>query len=260
MTVTVYIIIATLTVSLLGLLGGLLLLWREKFARSWSCFFISLAAGSILGATFLGLLPEVFEKDDIVPENVFLMILAGILFFFVLEKLLVWHHHAHEDETHLHTNIFRRSLATARPLIIFGDALHNLLDGAVVAIAFITDINLGIITTIAVFIHEIPQEIGDFSLLITSGLSRKWVLLWNLFGALISVLGAVLVIFWQEAFKSIEVPVLGFVIGNFIYLALADLLPTIQHERKLSQAIAQIVTMFLGIGLVWWLGTILPKV
>ncbi|MDD5342360.1 MAG: ZIP family metal transporter [Patescibacteria group bacterium] len=149
-------------------------------------------------------------------------------------------------------------MATARPLIIVGDALHNLLDGAIIAIAFMTDTTLGLITSAAVIAHEIPQEIGDFSILISSGMAKARVLIWNIAGALIAVLGALIVIIARETFENVEVPILGFVIGNFIYIALADLLPTIQHERKLTNTLNQIFLIFAGIGVIWLLGTILP--
>ncbi|MDD5566806.1 MAG: ZIP family metal transporter [Patescibacteria group bacterium] len=257
-TSTGIIIIATLAVSFVGLMGGVLLIIKEQFTRRWSAYFVSFAAGSILGATFLNLLPEAFDKGADKTRDIIMAIFIGILVFFILEKLLVWHHHAHEDETHVHTRIYSHNLATARPLIIVGDALHNLLDGAIIAIAFMTDTTLGLITSAAVIAHEIPQEIGDFSILISSGMAKARVLIWNIAGALIAVLGALIVIIARETFENVEVPILGFVIGNFIYIALADLLPTIQHERKLTNTLNQIFLIFAGIGVIWLLGTILP--
>ncbi|MDP3964877.1 MAG: ZIP family metal transporter [bacterium] len=253
------ILLITLGVSLLGLLGGFFLIWKESVVQRWARYLISFAAGSILGATFLNLLPEAFEhSDQDGGRMVILMMLIGILVFFILEKLLVWHHHSHEDEVEGETVIHNHKMASARPLIIIGDALHNLLDGAIIAIAFMADPSLGFISALAVIAHEIPQEIGDFSILIHSGMSKKKVIWWNFIGAAISPLGALIVYFSSEFFTDIELPLLGFVIGNFIYIALADLVPTIQHERKISRSLVQLVCMLVGVGIFWQLGVLLP--
>ncbi|MFH1088328.1 MAG: ZIP family metal transporter [Patescibacteria group bacterium] len=253
-----WIILITLGISLFGLLGGVFLIWKEKLTRKAAPFLISFAAGSIIGAAFLELVPEAFEHNDGDITRVVIPLLIGILFFFTLEKFLVWHHHSHKEGSDHEIKDIHYPLATARPLIIIGDALHNFLDGAIIAIAFLTDVNLGIITSIAVVAHEIPQEIGDFAALLHSGMKRGRVLFWNFLGAVVSPLGAIIFLTFQDLFENLEAPLLGFVAGNFIYLALADLVPTIQHERKFVNSLTQLAFIVIGIVIVWQLGTWLP--
>lgn len=259
---TTFLIILGVTalVSVLGLLGGILLLWNENLARRSSRYLISFAAGSLLGATFIDLFPEAL---DLANQNFFVVgrgALIGILVFFILEKLLVWHHHAHTHALAHGTAEFEaQSLVSARPLIIIGDALHNFLDGAVIAIAFLAAPSLGVITALAVVAHELPQEIGDFSILLHSGLARRTVFLWNLAGGLVSLLGVGLVFIADRQFHAFQGPLLGFVTGNFIYIALADLVPTVHRERDLKRSLAQIALLVVGILLIWWVGTFLPE-
>jgi zinc and cadmium transporter len=260
-TINTFLIIFSITlgVSLIGLVGGMLLLWREASIQRWSRYLLSFAAGTILGATFFDLLPEALEYGDPGHSTIAFAILGGILLFFILEKLSILHHHAHDhDIDHAAHATHYSSLATARPLIIFGDALHNFLDGVIIAIAFLTSVPLGIITAIAVVAHEIPQEIGDFSILIHSGMDRRKVLLWNLYGALVSPLGVVVAFLAAGWFASVQGIVLAFVVGTFAYIALADLIPTIKHERSLSRSLGQIATIIAGAVVIWGVGQVLP--
>lgn len=249
----------TVSTSLLGLIGGFVLLWREATAMRWSSFLVSFGAGGILGATFLELLPEAIAESSDVNKTI-LFVLLGIIVFFVVEKLLVWHHHAHEhgvgeDDRHLS----QFSTTAVRPLIIVGDALHNFLDGAVIAIAFLVNAHLGLITALAVLVHELPQEIGDFGILLHSGMRRGSVALWNVVGALVSPLGATVAFFANEKFTGLQVPLLAFAAGNFVYIALADLLPSIQRQTKLGTSLGQLTFFLLGIWLIWQLGLFLPE-
>lgn len=246
------IFIITLAISIVGLAGGFLLLWRERLMQRGARFLMSFAAGSILGAAFFDVLPEALNNGERSPATVSAVALGGVIVFFILEKLLILHHHTHDAaaEDAMHGADFH-SLKSARPLVIFGDALHNFLDGAVIAIAFLTNISLGAITSLAVVAHEIPQEIGDFSILLHSGMSKKRVILWNFLGALVSPIGAVVGYFAFAAYHKIEALFLAFIVGNFIYLALADLVPTIKHERRTAQSLAQIATLLFGVAVVW---------
>ncbi len=252
------ILFATLLISVLGLAGGIILLWREHAVKRLAPSLISFAAGSILGAALLELLPEALAAENLSVETTALLILLGIVVFFFLEKLLLIHHHSHENDADGETPEGRH-LRTARPLVIFGDAVHNFLDGAIIAVAFLTDWKLGIVTGIAVVAHELPQEIGDFSILIHSGMDRGRVLFWNVLGALVGPLGALVGYGAFEEFERAEPIVIAFVVGNFIYLALADLVPTIKHESRRLQSVAQLVLLIIGIALVWWVGIVLPE-
>lgn len=242
-------------VSLLGLIGGLLLLWKVALTKRWSGGFISFAAGTILAAAFLDLLPEAAQEIG-KPERVFSWMLVGILTFFLLEKFLLLHHHSHGHETDTHEE---RLLKSARPLILFGDTLHNFLDGAIIAIAFLTYPALGIITAIAVAAHEIPQEIGDFSILLASGMKRGKVLLWNVVVAMSNPLGALAAIALRNEITQLSPTLLAFIAGTFLYLALADLIPTIKHEHRLSRSFAHIVLLLAGVLLIWQIGVLLPE-
>lgn len=253
----VSIFLITLGISLLGLTVGFLILWKERAMQRWMPFLLSFAAGSILGAALLDILPEALSAGADAP---FLLsfVLLGLLTFFVVEKLLIWHHHAHthdadDDEAHQHFTDQR----AIQPLIIFGDALHNLLDGGVIAVAFLVDFRLGMITALAVLFHELPQEIGDFAILLHTGMSRRNVLLWNIIGAIAAPIGVLAGFLLLDSFENIEAPLLAFAAGNFMYIAVADLFPTIQHERRLMNSILQIAMLLVGIGIIWQLGAFL---
>ncbi len=249
----------TIGSSLLGLAGGFFLLWREASTRRWATLLMSFGAGAILGATFLELLPEALTNSADAGHTLLFM-LGGVVLFFIVERLLIWHHHTHEhdtgEDTHHPTHL---SATTVRPLIIIGDALHNFLDGAVIAIAFLVSAKLGVVTALAILVHELPQEIGDFSILIHSGMRKGSVALWNVLGALVSPLGALVAFIADERFKSLEVPLLAFAAGNFLYIALADLVPAMQHQRSFRQSIGQILMLLLGLGIIWGIGLVLPE-
>jgi zinc and cadmium transporter len=263
---TLYIIIlASFLISLVSFSGAVLFIWREKAINKYLILFVALAAGSLLGTAFFHLIPEsvelyenteVYHEADIVPEtnaqadaahedehNHFFLpsyfILLGILLFYVIEKFIHWHHH-HDIDCHKH------SLSS---LSLIGDGLHNFLDGALIAAAFFVDIRLGIVTTIAIALHEIPQEIGNLAILLHSGMNKFKALLWNFLTALTSVLGAVLMYFFIDSLESSIPLIIALTAGTFIYLSLADIIPELNSKRhKFSQGLITIVFL-LGIGL-----------
>jgi zinc and cadmium transporter len=235
------ILIAVLIVSLVSILGILIFL-RKKILNKILLLLVGFAAGSLLGAAFIDLLPEVVENgfSEITP----IIILAGILFFFILEKFMHWHHHhTHEKETHSFTY-----------LNIIGDAVHNFLDGAVIAVAFINSTALGIVTTIAIIAHEIPQEISDFAILIYGGFSKTKALVYNFITALTAVLGALVAFFYNDIIESSETVFLSLAIGFFIYIAATDLIPEIQKEKDIKKSSMQLLMLILGIFVIWFVG------
>lgn len=264
-----FIVVMTTAVSLLGLTGGFLLLWRADATRRWAPFLLSFAAGSILGAAFLDLLPEAVDHGTVKTAS--LGMLVGIVVFFTIEKLLVWHHHAHrhpgvESPPSAAPSMGAMQPASpvavshsTRPLVIFGDALHNFLDGVIIAVTFLVDIRLGFITSLAVVAHEIPQEIGDFSILLSSGMRRRRILGWNIASALAATAGAIVGVAAHETFQSLETMLLAFAAGNFVYIALADLVPTIQHERRFGQSVAHLILLVAGIIVIWQVGIRFPE-
>lgn len=207
--------------GLFSLVGGVILLSRQDLAKKLARVATPFAAGALLAAVFLDLLPEGTHEGD--SENVLTAALIGILLFFIAERVLWWFHHHHEDE---------KFKDPSKWLIIAGDTLHNALDGVAIAAAFLIDTPTGIVTTIAVAAHEIPQEIGDFGLLLAKGMSRKKVLLFNALSAVATTLAAVIT-FSLGKEDALPIPVmLGLSAGFLLYIALSDLIPTIHDHAK----------------------------
>ena len=228
--------------SLLGSIGaialaGLLLFFPEKGRQLLIPQLISYAAGTLLGAAFLGLIPHALADLD--ASAALSVVLAGIVLFFVLEKLVVWRH-CHEEHCEVHR--------AAGPLILIGDAFHNFVDGIVIATAFLTSISLGVAASLAVIAHEIPQEAGDFAILLDSGYSRKLAFLYNTISALFALLGAILAYFFlTEVHRAIPY-IMALSAASFIYIAIADLIPTLHRYNTVGQSIYQLALMLAGIG------------
>lgn len=219
------ILLAAATIgSIVSLIGGLYLLYGKKGTRTLQLMAVPLAAGALLAAAFLDLLPEAVEHGE--PKEVFLFTLVGLIFFFVLERSLSWFHHHHEDEP---SHGGRKQNTT---LIIIGDTLHNFIDGMAIGAAFLVNPAIGIVTTIAIAAHEIPQEFGDFGLLLSKGMARGKVLLVNLFSAFATVVGAVLVYGLGGGLSQFEHILLAATAGFFIYIAASDIIPTIHAEPR----------------------------
>lgn len=215
------ILLASIIGSVCALVGGVLLLWRENFARRISLTLLSFATGSLIGAAFLELLPEAIHEASY--ESVAPFVIGGILLFFLFEKLLKWYH-CHDNET-CDYHAFSST-------VIFGDAFHNLLDGIVIALSFSVSIELGIATTVAIFFHEVPQEIGDFGVLLHAGYSRRKVFTYNFLAALATPLGALIGYLLLPTISPFIPFLLAFTAGTFIYIAVSDLLPELRHQAK----------------------------
>lgn len=244
----VYAIIATLAVSLISL-SGILVFAKELRAKLWIRRLIGIAVGTLLGAVFFDLLPETMESFQ-EPGQASLVILAAILGFFVIEKAIHYHHCRCDDEEKGH----RKTHLVVNNLI--GDGLHNFVDGTIIAGAFLVDTRLGIGTTIAVALHEIPQEVADFSILVYSGLSRLRAIFYNLLFGLTSVLGAILVFVFAESVENLVPILLAIATGNFLYLAMADLVPELHHEDNPRRVWLQLVWVGLGILILYLVGTL----
>ncbi len=256
MSTVIYIIIFISLGSILAMLGGMILLSRKKLSHTISHGLAAFAAGSLLGAAFLDLLPEAFHHLEEmglkeVESTVFLYTLAGILFFFLLERFIHWFHHHHREHG-------EEELKPVVALIVFGDGVHNFIDGVVIAAAFLADIQLGIITTFAVLIHEFPQEIGDFGVLLHQGVSKGRVLLFNVLSQSTAILGGVITYFIGSSVEGILPLLLAGTSGFFIYIALSDLVPDIHSENKRGFAIMESSLLFAGIVLIWLSVTFLP--
>lgn len=209
--------------GLFSVIGGLLILSSQRIANNVSHLAAPFAAGALLGAAFFDLLPEAVEANA--EGAAFRWTVVGIIAFFLLEHYLHWFHHHHEHDK-------KEAKKPTAPLVIIGDTLHNAIDGVAIGAAFLISPPVGIITAIAVAAHEIPQEIGDFGVLLKTGMKRSKVLMWNVISAL-STLVAALYVFYLGSNESLPLgPILGLSAGMFIYIAASDLIPTIHEEAN----------------------------
>jgi zinc and cadmium transporter len=254
MSVLTWIILFTLLGGVLSVLAAsLVLLLSKKTIRKALPFSVSFATGALLSVSFVGLIPHALE--EVGAENfhsLSLTILGGLMFFFVLEKLVLWRH-CHHDDCEGHVDINAHSNKSAGTLILVGDSVHNFVDGVLIAAAFLTDIHLGVVTALAVTTHEIPQEVGDFAILLQSGFTRKKAILYNVISSLATLVGGLLAYFWLADFQSILPYVLAFAAASFIYIAVADLIPTLHKRVNPAAAVEQVLLMLGGIGLIGWL-------
>lgn len=229
--------------SFISLMGGMFLLFKQDYAYRISHILSSFAAGTLLGTVFFDLLPESLDlarQLHIDNSFVFSWTLSGALFFFILERFIHWFHH-HSFEEH---EIKGKPIV---PLMIIGDTIHNFIDGVAIAATFITNIPLGIITTFAVGAHEIPQEIGDFGVMLKNKMSIKKVLTVNIVSALASFLGVILAYYYGKRIENLSVIFLSLTSGFFLYISLSDLIPEIHHENKKGLAIRETFSLLMGV-------------
>ena len=240
-----YIISFTLLGSVISLIGGVLLLLREKFAQKISHFLSAFAAGALLATAFFDLIPESFEHMEELGMdiNIPLWALVGILSFFLLERF-IHHHHSHNKNMEEKKAII--------PLVILGDTIHNFTDGVAIAATFLISIPLGIVTSLAVAAHEIPQEIGDFGLLLNRGMKRQKVLLVNLYSSLSALLGAILTYIYKDNLEGLLPLILSITAGFFIYIALANLIPEIHNRENQKIAFWETVMLLTGVLVVYF--------
>ncbi len=224
--------------SLVGLLVASTLLFFKQDVRTRVVpWLVSYAVGTLLGSALLNLVPEALES--VAPPVALGTLLAGIITFFVLEKMVLWRHCHDDAECHVHRSTV--------PLVILGDAVHTFVDGIVIAAATLTSIPLGISTALAVVAHEIPQEAGDFAVLLAAGQSRRRALLLNFSSALGGVAGAALMLTFGTQAPTLVPFVLAFAAGNFLYVAMADLIPSLHRSRLDNNALRQVILITAGI-------------
>jgi len=213
---------------------------------------VSFATGALLGAAFLGLIPHALDQIGAGGTHaVGLALLLGILTFFLLEKFVLWRH-CHDDPCEMHSPSHAGRDAASATLILAGDAFHNVLDGVLVAAAFMTDPRLGIVTALAVAAHEVPQEVGDLAILLHGGLSRRRALTLNLATSLTSVLGGVLAYVALGSALHLLPYALAFAASSFIYVAVADLIPGLHRRVDLKAGLEQVLFIGLGVAVVYF--------
>lgn len=241
MTPLVLSLLAVGIVSVISLIGLATLSMRQEFLKRVLYILISLAAGALLGDAFIHLIPEVFAEVEALTASIF--ILAGFFSFFMLEKFLHWHHsHGDEEYSPEHAKIH-----PVGHMVLISDGLHNFVDGLAIGAAFLVSPEIGIATTIAIALHEIPQEIGEFGLLIHAGFSRTKALLMNFVSALTAFLGVGLA-FWLSGFGEMAAPLIAaFTAGMFIYIAAADLVPELHKTTSGNRSILQFLVILVGL-------------
>jgi zinc and cadmium transporter len=248
MTITfIYSLISVLIISIVSLLGIFTLTLKESTLKKYVFIFVSLALGALLGDAFIHLIPEALEETGN-PTKVFLFVIFGIFIFFILEKILHWHHHSDDSEKHI---------KPVGKMILISDGFHNFLDGVIIGASYLVSIEIGIATTIAVMIHEIPQEIGDYGVLIHAGYTKARALFLNFVSALLSIVGVVLVFVLGEKLEGVLVWFLAVAAGGFIYIALSDLIPELhdhsEEKQNFGHTLLQILVAIIGVLLMYGL-------
>jgi len=229
---------ASIAVSLVSLTGIFSLLFKEKWLNKILILLVGFSAGGLIGGAFLHLLPEALEWAQ--SRVIFYYFILGFIFFFILEKYLYWRH-CHEEVCKIHTFTY---------LNLIGDGIHNFTDGLVIGASFIVNIHFGIITTLVIILHEIPQEIGDFGVLVYGGFSKFKALYYNFITALTCVAGTIAGYFISEHTQGFSPFLLPFTAGGFIYIAACDLVPELHKQPDLKKSLLSMVAFICGILLI----------
>jgi zinc and cadmium transporter len=235
----IYTIVSVLVVSLVSLIGIITLSISTKKLNKFLIYLVSFATGALLGDVFLHLIPELVENNNFTLQTSF-YILGGILIFFVVEKIVHWRHCHLPHNNGEHTHPFAVTN-------LIGDGVHNFIDGIIIGASYLVSIPVGIATTIAVIFHEIPQEIGDFGILLHAGFSKSKALLFNFLSAITAIAGGIIVILSAGIIPSITEYLIPIAIGGFIYIAGADLIPELHKNFETKKSILQIISIILGI-------------
>ncbi|MAG16255.1 ZIP family metal transporter [Candidatus Woesearchaeota archaeon] len=236
--VWIYTLSSVVLVSLISFVGILAISIKTENMKKILLYLVSFSAGALLGDVFIHLLPEIVE-DKGFGINISLYVLLGIIVFFILEKIIDWHHH-HDlnSKTHLHPFAITN---------LFGDAFHNFIDGLIIAVSYLVSIPVGIATTLAVVLHEIPQEIGDFGVLLHGGFTKARALFFNFITALMAIVGAIIALVISSYTANITTVLIPFAAGGFIYVAGSDLIPELHKEVAVKKSVLQLAAFILGI-------------
>ena len=248
MTVLTWIVIASLIGGMLSVICAALFALNTR--ANWIGGLVSYAIGALLGAVFLDILPEAIRLSQN-STTVSATVLGGILLFFILEKLVLWRHCHHEHcEAHEPPEMATHDHGRSGAMIIVGDTFHNFVDGIIIAAAFMTDIHLGIVTSLAIIAHEIPQEVGDFAILLHSGYSKLRAFQLNLISSLATLIGGVMAYFTLQNMQTWTPSLLAVAAASMIYVAVADLIPGLHKRTLLSDTLQQVSLIVFGVGTV----------
>jgi zinc and cadmium transporter len=235
---------ASVVVSLISFVGVISLLLKENLLSKILLLLISFSAGALIGGAFLHLIPEAAEKSA--HGEVYLFVIVGFILFFILEKYLHWRH-CHEGKCDIHTFTY---------LNLFGDGVHNFIDGLIIGSSFVVNINFGLATSFAIIMHEIPQEIGDFGVLIYGGMSKNKAVLYNFLSAVTAILGTVIgyaLAHTSDTFLKLLMPIAA---GGFIYIASCDLIPELHKEQNIKKATLSMGVFILGVAFMYFAAAI----
>ena len=237
--IILYTLVSVFIISLISFVGVLALVLRKDLLNKSIFVLVGLAVGALLGDVFIHVIPEMYENAGD-PTLISLVFIAGILIFFILEKILHWHHH-HSSE---HSG---ENLLPVGRMVLVSDGVHNFIDGLIVAAAYLVSIEVGVATTIAVILHEIPQEMGNFGVLIHAGYRKAKALWFNFLSALTAIAGAVTALLLGSITEQFALWLLPLTAGSFIYIALSDLIPELQKNRDVGQGAIQVVAISIGV-------------
>jgi zinc and cadmium transporter len=243
MTTLFYILLSTFLISLISFIGVLILFLKEKFLNNILLILVAFSAGTLIGGAFLHLIPEAINKVGLEETSlfkVFLYLLFGFCIFFILEQFIGWHHHHTKEHPEIKSFSY---------LILISDAIHNFIDGLIIAASFLVALPIGMITTLMVALHEIPQEIGDFGVLVYSGFKKIKALFLNFLSGASAILGGLFGFLISEKIGESIVFLLPFAAGSFIYIACSDLIPEIKSQASSPKSIIHFLVFLLGIGL-----------
>jgi len=239
MNIWLYSIISVLIVSLISFSGALTLAIKKEKLKDFLIYFVSFSAGALLGDVFIHLLPEVVEEYNHSISLIFIYVLVGILTSFILEKIICWRHcHLPITKNHIHNFAWMN---------LWGDFFHNFIDGLTIAASYLLNTGAGIATTLAVALHEIPQEIGDFGILLHGGFKVKKALFLNFLTALSAFIGAIVSLLLNNKIEHLTLFLVPFAAGNFIYIASSDLIPELNKETEIKKGLIQTITFLLGV-------------
>ncbi|QQG38839.1 MAG: ZIP family metal transporter [Candidatus Woesearchaeota archaeon] len=238
MNIWLYSVLSVLIVSIISLIGALLFTIKASKLKKNLVYFVSFSAGALLGDVFIHLLPEAIKESSL-NLNISLYIISGIIVSFIVEKIIHWKHSHYPPRVQHHHPFAIMNL--------FGDALHNFIDGIIIGASYLASIPVGIATTLAVVFHEIPQEIGDFGILLHGGFSKSKALFFNFIISLTSIAGVIIALTLNDYIPNLSAFLIPFAAGGFIYIAGSDLIPEMHRETKLENSIMQILLFILGV-------------
>ncbi|HDI06505.1 MAG TPA: ZIP family metal transporter [Candidatus Aenigmarchaeota archaeon] len=238
----IWILVSTFLISTIAFIGAISLFLKEKYLNKILLILVAFSAGALIGGAFLHLLPEAISKAGVEESfSLFLYLILGFCTSFILEQFIGWHHH------HTLKHVAECKIKPFSYLILIGDSIHNFIDGLIIATSFIINFSIGIVTTIAIALHEIPQELGDYGVLVYGGFKKRKALMLNYLSAITVIFGGIAGYLLSNQIGPAIIFLLPFTAGNFIYIASADLIPEIKHKVSIRKSLIHFFAFLAGI-------------